>query len=335
MESGDPVEGLAAAATRMSRRLAARAPSVAILCGPASAEDRLYFARTRAGHRSSADIAAELGRLGASSVTMIDITENRRWSDALHGTDLVIINLHGSPGEDGTIQGLLRSRSIAFVGSDVEASVLALNKYTTKLIAHDVGVPTPRSTRWGAGSADDPVVPGSGPLIWKPLRGGSSLATQVLPPGARPPEAEEWLIEEYLEGEDVTVAVVEVAGIGVALPGVVLRHGGPIYDLDSKVPLDRSASAVACRPTELQDVLRTCERWAVRMHAALGAAHFSRSDFVVRDGEAFFLELNTLPGISAASNVTECARAAGLSYTELIGLIVGAAIEGRPRGYSG
>jgi D-alanine-D-alanine ligase len=62
------------------------------------------------------------------------------------------------------------------------------------------------------------------------------------------------------------------------------------------------------------------------MHVALGAAHVSRSDFVIHDGEPFFLELNTMPGLSAVSNVTECAAAAGLNYADLLALVVGAAL---------
>ncbi len=321
----------ASAGSRVSRA----APAVVILSGPASAEDRIYFDRTSAAARSSIDIAAGIERLGASTITMIDITETPRWYDLLEGTDLVIINLHGSPGEDGTIQGLLRTRSIPFLGSDLEASVLALNKYLTKLVARDTDVPTPRFTRALPGQPEGGAdLPDGGDRIWKPLRGGSSLATHVLPPGVRPSEEdEEWLVEEFLDGVDVTVAVVEVEGAAAALPAVVLRHGGRIYDLDTKVPTSRAGSAVAARPPELAQVMRKCEDHAVRMHLALGAAHVSRSDFVIHDGEPFFLELNTMPGLSAVSNVTECAAAAGLDYADLLALVVGAALG--DGGYSG
>ena len=73
--------------------------------------------------------------------------------------------------------------------------------------------------------------------------------------------------------------------------------------------------------------MRECEHHATRMHLALGAAHLSRSDFVIHGGEPFFLELNTMPGISAVSNVTECAWAAGLTYADLLALLVGAALQ--------
>ena len=188
-----------------------------ILSGPASAEDRIYYDRTTASGRSSADIAAELERLGASAVTMIDITENQRWYDKVDAHDLVIINLHGSPGEDGTIQGLLRSRSIRFLGSDVEASVLALNKYLTKLVARDIDVPTPRLP---------PRVPGTTRGCRSARSGTADLETGARRQFARhvrlaarsaAARPQDWLVEEFLEGVDVTVAVIEVAGVAAAL----------------------------------------------------------------------------------------------------------------------
>ena len=72
------------------------------------------------------------------NVRIVEVTMSSRWYDQLDDADLVIINLHGSPGEDGSVQGLLRSRSIPFLGSGVEASVVALNKVATKLFAREV-----------------------------------------------------------------------------------------------------------------------------------------------------------------------------------------------------
>ncbi len=316
------------AAQRRREQLGRQAPHVAILYGPASSEDRAYFDRLGSAARSTHDLAGEIQRLTCAPVTLIDVSASTRWFEDLAGVDLVVVNLHGSPGEDGTVQGFLRTRGLRFVGSDVEASVLALNKGATKLLAIALGVPTPAFL---VVRDSEPVIGALGAhvlRICKPLRGGSSLDARLIAAHAAWPAEGEWLVEEYVAGEDVTVTVVEVEGRPVALPAVVLRHDHPIYDADVKLVSDPAHKARAVRPTHLLERLRECEELAVQMHRGLGVAHVSRSDFVVGDAGSSYLETNTLPGLSALSNVTECARAGGIDYTALVALVVGAALDG-------
>src|SRR2546430_9099820 len=116
------------------------APRVAVLSGPVSAEDRAYYGVRPEGARSHHGLAAALSRLGAS-VRVIDMAESG-WRAELHGYDLACINLHGTPGEDGTVQGWLELSGIRYVGSGVEASAIGLNKYVTKLLAGAEGIRT-------------------------------------------------------------------------------------------------------------------------------------------------------------------------------------------------
>jgi D-alanine-D-alanine ligase len=168
----------------------------------------------------------------------------------------------------------------------------------------------------------------SGERIAKRLRGGSSIEMLRLGPGELPPTHADWIVEEYVEGADATVTVVEGAGDALALPAVVLDHvhGHGPYDNDAKLLRPRADRARGVRPAGMAAALAECERIAATMHTAVGARHISRCDFRVRDGEAYFLEINTLPGLSGVSNCTECAHAGGLSYDDLIALVVGAAL---------
>lgn len=270
-------------------------------------------------------------RLGASCVRVINVVESPAWHADLDDVDLTLVNLHGEPGEDGTIQGWYEVHGKHFVGSRVEACVIGLNKYLTKLVAGSLGIRTPAYTLVvnGVPVAGDAAL--SGDRICKPLRGGSSIAVSLLSAVDPIPKHGEWLIEEFLRGDDVTVTVVEMAGRPVALPAVVLRHPGQFYDLDAKVTAGKGHRAIVERPSHMISLLEECERAAVALHARIGARHLSRCDFVVSAGVPHLLETNTTPGISAASNAAECAYAAGLSYDDFVALIIGAALKDRSR----
>ena len=312
-------------------RLLGCSPRIAVLSGPASSEDRLYYSVADPDLLSHHDIAASLRRLGAAQVDILDLSTGPGWTAGLPAYDLVVVNLHGQPGEDGSIQGLLQTLGIPFVGSPVEASVIGLNKLLTKLLAQQADVRTPRFGTHGStmgGRCPDNLC--SGERIAKRLRGGSSIDMLRLGPREPPPPQADWLVEEYVDGADATVTVVEGAGDVLALPAVVLdfdhSRGHGSYDTDAKLLRPRADRARGVRPAEMGAALAECERIAATMHTAVGARHISRCDFRVRDGEAYFLEINTLPGLSAVSNCTECAHAGGLSYDDLIALVVGAAL---------
>jgi D-alanine-D-alanine ligase len=319
-------------AARQRLRLAELAPRIAILCGPASPEDRVYFEATDEPSRSYHHLASSLTRLGAAQVRIIDITTTPAWLAEVDGCDVVVINLHGEPGEDGTIQGCLQLSGIRFLGSRCEASAIGLNKYLTKLMAISAGVPTPAYAivRDGERIAGDAGLT-RGDWIRKPMRGGSSMDVSRIAGWHDIPPRGEWMIEEFRPGHDVTVTVVELAGRPFALPAVELRHPGEIFDMDAKMRASAVAPAVAARPTELLGCLAECERLALRMHTALGARHLSRCDFMISNGSPYFLEINTIPGISAKSLAAECAQAAGLDYDDFMALLLGAAMaDSRP-----
>jgi D-alanine-D-alanine ligase len=327
-----PADDWARAAALQRQRLARLAPRLAILYGAMSAEDRVYLAATPEGTRSYDDLSAALHGLGAGWVRAYDAAASADLSDDLGKADLTLLNLHGEPGEDGTLQGWLRFHGIPFAGADVEASVVGLNKHLTKLVAAAAGVRTPPYRLFSDGRPVGGGHPLSGQRIRKPVRGGSSLGVARMAPAEEPPERGDWLVEEYLPGVDATATVVEVDGRPAALPAVVLDHTGEIYGVDAKLAAPAVAKARAVRPAGLRAALAECERLAVTVHTSIGARHLSRSDFRISDGRAYFLEINTIPGLSAVSNVAECAYAAGLSYPDLVAVVVGAALPEPVRG---
>jgi D-alanine-D-alanine ligase len=318
---------LAACVGARRKILQARAPRTALLTGPASPEDQHYFARTDPQRLSQLDIAAALGRLEVPAVSVIDISAGPRWIGQLDNIDLVIINLHGAPGEDGSVQGVLQELGLPFVGSSIEASVVGLNKFLCKLMAQHVLVPTPGFRMSGPTAIGSSAGPGDGPraLVAKPLRGGGSMGIRTLERGDTAPPDGEWIIEDLVAGTDVTVTVIDGLGGPLALPAVVLDHGPGMYDEEAKMR-SREDRARGLRPAGLRPALARSEQLAVRMHRALQARHISRSDFVVHGDEVYFLEINTIPGLSSGSNCMECAHAAGLNYDDLIALVVGAAL---------
>ncbi len=312
-----------AAAEAQRRRIKDAAPHVVVLYGPASEEDRAYYRRTPPAARSWHDVCAVLADLGARTVEPVDVTAGHDWTAAVRGADLVVANLHGEPGEDGAVQGQLGHFGVRFVGSGVEASVIALNKMLGKMVAGSEGVRTPAAValvdgavtgRWGE-------LP-TGEVVAKPLRGGSSLGVTRLTAGRPWPSRGSWLVERYVPGPDVTVTVVEHDGRPTSLAAVVLEHPGDVYDADGKL----GGRARCTRPDPLLPALAECEAMATAVHTLIGARHISRSDFVVADGQPWFLEINTMPGLSRISNAAESAYAAGLGYEDLFALIVGPAL---------
>jgi D-alanine-D-alanine ligase len=318
-----------AAAYDARSRLAAAKPSVVMLSGPLSAEDQTYFRSASAEVLSHTTLPAALRDIGLDEVRVVDVASVTDWLSAARRANLVLVNLHGSPGEDGTIQGALDSHEIRYIGSGVEASVVALNKHLAKLVVSSIGVPTPSwcvaiHGRIVAGAHPD------GSTIVKPLCGGSSIDTRICDAEPSVPPRGAWIIESFCQGMDITVTVVEALGKPAALPAVTLSYRAPYYSEEVKFGDQWNHGVVAERPPGLAEAFNYCEQWALQVHEAIGARHVSRSDFVLPEtgGEPLFLELNTLPGLSKVSNAAECAYAAGLGYADFVALIVAAGMPG-------
>jgi len=259
--------------------------------------------------------------------------------------DVVFNALHGSPGEDGTVQGMLDLMGLPYTHSGLATSVIAIDKELTKqaLVPHGIPMPGGRIVETEELFERDPL---PRPYVLKPVNEGSSVGVAIVTddgnygnPISREAKGP-WndfgrlLAEPFIRGRELTTAVLA----DKALMVTELRPKSGFYDFDAKYT-DGMTEHVC--PAEIpEDVAEACKEFALRAHRLLGCRGTSRSDFRWDDARGveglFLLEVNTQPGMTPLSLVPEQARHMGLDYADLVEAIVADALadagsgEGRP-----
>lgn len=242
--------------------------------------------------------------------------------DALKGYDRAFIALHGRHGEDGTIQGALEVMHIPYTGSGVLASALAMDKFRTKLMWQAAGLPIPEYALLTADSDFADIEEELGlPLFVKPAREGSSIGvTKVKTPGALKAAYEEAarhdplvIAEKGVMGGEYTVGIVG----DEVLPIIKIEPATEWYDYEAKYNRDDTQYLCPCGLPEAKEMqIRAQALEAFRM---LGGRGWGRVDFLMdEDGNHYFLEVNTAPGMTDHSLVPMGARAAGMDYPALV-----------------
>ncbi len=231
------------------------------------------------------------------------------------------IALHGRYGEDGTVQGALELMDMPYTGSGVMASALAMDKWRTKLIWQAVGVSTPRYALLDAHTDFDAVAQQLGlPLIVKPAREGSTIGlTKVttaadLPTAYRQAARHDALVlaEEFIEGVELTAAILG----DTPLPLVRIQPAG-LYDYQAKYFSDETKYFCPSGLPTVQE--QAIQQQALKAYRILGCLGWGRVDVILRaDGQPFFLEANTSPGMTGHSLVPMAARQAGIAFDELV-----------------
>lgn len=232
--------------------------------------------------------------------------------------DVAWIALHGRFGEDGCVQGLLEVMGIPYTGSGVAASAIAMDKIATKRALRGSGVVM---------AADATVRPGDAwpdvpfPAIVKPPTSGSTLGITRVASMADVPAAlsagfaldPELLIEEFVEGQEITVAVVD----GKALPVVRIVPLSGFFDFEAKYT--KGQTAYECPANISAAAFDRAQRAAELSYQALGCRGLARADFIIRESDdvPVFLEINTIPGMTATSLSPMAAQSVGMSYPEL------------------
>ncbi len=235
------------------------------------------------------------------------------------GTEVVFLALHGTYGEDGTVQRQLDHLGVPYTGCDAEASRIAFDKVLTKEKCLQAGVPTARYVTVTTPAA--PLPAGlTLPLVAKPSRQGSSVGLQFIE------RAEEWgtalaeslkfdsevLIEEKIVGRETTVAILA----GQPLPVVEIRPKTGSYDYQRKYT--SGATEYFCPADFDAATTKRIQDAALGAFKAVGGRDYARVDVMVRaDGSPVVLEVNTLPGMTETSLLPKSAAAAGMSYAEL------------------
>jgi len=300
---------------------------IAVLMGGWSAEREVSL-------MSGAGVADALEGLG-HRVTRIDMGRDVAARLAEAKPDLVFNALHGTPGEDGSVQGMLDLIGLRYTHSGLATSVIAIDKQLTKqtLVPHGVPMPGGRVVRSEDLYAGDPL---PRPYVVKPVNEGSSVGVAIVTDGgnygnpisrdAAGPwqEFEELLAEPFIRGRELTTAVLGDRSLGVT----ELRPKSGFYDYDSKYT-DGMTEHVF--PAPIPDAIaEACKAVALEAHRLLGCKGASRSDFRWDDERGvdglFLLEVNTQPGMTPLSLVPEQARHLGMSYPELVQAIVDEAI---------
>lgn len=241
--------------------------------------------------------------------------------DDLARADVAFLALHGGAGEDGTVQTLLETAGIAYVGSRPVGCALAMDKDLTKRLLRDAAVDTPK---WLVGRSPLPPDEVAGrlglPLVVKPASGGSSVRLTLARSIDEIAAGAEWaaeggdrvLYEACVEGREFTVGVLGEE----ALPVVEIEFAHDFFDFECKYD---PGLATETAPAEIPGSLaESLQETALLAHRLLRLEHFSRIDFIVdRSGRPWCLEANALPGLTANSLVPKAALAAGLDFPEL------------------
>lgn len=279
---------------------------------------------------SGAGIADALESLG-HRVTRIDMDRNIASVLAEMRPDVVFNALHGTPGEDGTVQGLLDLMGIRYTHSGVETSVIAIDKELTKLVLvpHGIRMPQGRIVDSLSLHEADPI---PRPYVLKPVNEGSSVGVAIItdggnhgsPIGRETPgpwqQFRRLLAEPFIKGHELTVAVLGDEALAVT----ELKPVKGFYDYDAKYT--EGLTRHVC-PAQIPDDIRDAAmKMALDAHRLLGCKGCSRSDFRWDDEQGIeglhLLEVNTQPGMTPLSLVPEQAKYRGMSYPELVERIV-------------
>jgi D-alanine-D-alanine ligase len=295
---------------------------VAVLMGGWSSEREVSLNSGKA----CADAAERCGY----RVTRIDVARNIATVLDELKPDVAFNILHGRPGEDGTIQGVLEILGIPYTHSGVQASSLAMKKDAAKVVLAAAGVPVPQGvalSRLEAGKAH--ALPR--PYVIKPVAEGSSVGVFIVTDQHdHPPQelfAADWaygeivLCETYIPGKELTCAVVQGKATGV----IEIVPKVKFYDYEAKYAPGGSEHVL---PAQIPDaVTREVQRLTVIAHEALGCRGVTRADFRYDDTRPgteglYCLEVNTNPGMTQTSLVPELAGHAGISFDDLVRWII-------------
>ncbi len=255
------------------------------------------------------------------NVTLIDVDHNIGASLAERKIDLACIALHGTFGEDGTIQGILEYLKIPYTGSGVLASAVAYNKVVSKEIFMERGIPTAPYQVIHTEDRNRAMPNLDFPVVVKPSDQGSSIGVSIVRSASKWETAldrafdvsEEVLIEKYIAGKLLAVGM----NGPQPMPIVEIVPKSGFYDYEAKYTAGKTD--YVC-PAELTpEAVDRCNDTAVRVFKALKGRGFPRVDLILdENGTPYVLEMNTIPGMTPTSLLPMAARKAGLEFDELV-----------------
>jgi D-alanine-D-alanine ligase len=285
---------------------------------------------------SGKGVAAALRERGWPNVTELDMERDVAARLAQLKPDVVFNALHGTPGEDGTVQGMMDLMGLKYTHSGLETSVIAIDKELTKmvLVPHGIRMPAGRVITSESLHQEDPL---PRPYVVKPINEGSSVGVAIVtedgnygnPIGKDVPgpwnEFDDLLAEPFIRGRELTVAVLGSDPLGVT----ELKPKAGFYDYAAKYT--DGLTQHICPAQIPYEITASMMDMAARAHALLGCRGASRSDFRWDDEQGedgiYLLEVNTQPGMTPLSLVPEQAKLRGIGYGELVERLIAEALE--------
>ncbi len=266
------------------------------------------------------------------NATLLDFKDD--FLSKIKKIDLAFLALHGRYGEDGTIQGLLECLKIPYTGSGVLGSAIAINKILSKEIIRNKNILTPDYIAIDFNGKQDLYNIAelvnkklSFPVIVKPNREGSTIGINIVEEYGKLEHSikdalkydKKILIEKYIKGRELTVSI--IGKEPVALPIIEIKPKSGFYDYNAKYNYHSTEYIV---PAELEEeIYMKISKTAIECHKALYCSSISRVDFILDNfNNAYFFELNTMPGMTATSLVPKAARAIGISFDHLVEIIL-------------
>ncbi|MGD8978661.1 MAG: D-alanine--D-alanine ligase [candidate division WOR-3 bacterium] len=268
--------------------------------------------------QSGTCVLQALKRLGFKTKA-IDVQPD--FTRKLKAIDIAFIALHGRPGEDGIIQGILDFLGIPYTGSGVLGSAIGMDKVVSKRIFNALDIPSPQYVYGIEPNIDEAISNLDFPIVVKPRAEGSSVGVTIAETRKELQRAvrtarkyRDLFFEKYMPGKMVTCGIIN----GVPLPILeIAPKKRKFYDYKSKYTEGMTDYIVPARMPEKQ--YKKTQKYALAAHRAIEAHGFSRVDFVLDNNHnPYVLEVNTIPGLLSESNMPLEARAIGLSYDDLI-----------------
>ena len=294
---------------------------IAVICGGLSEESAVSL-------RSGKNVVEALQRLGYKTI-QIDPAKTDVLSQKF---DVAFIALHGPHGEDGSIQTLLETYGIPYTGSRANACMLAMNKVLTKSILVKEGLPTAKY-QVITQNPESQTLKLELPVLIKPVAMGSSVGVEI----CHTPEEyvvhakqlvaafQYCLVEDLISGKEVTVGVIERNQKAEVLPVLELRPKTDFYDYHAKYTPNMTEFIIPASLSEAQT--QEVQSLALKLHHLLGCRGMSRIDMMVDPIKGpIILELNAIPGLTDLSDLPAQAKAAGISFDELVEIILESAL---------
>lgn len=276
--------------------------------------------------KSGEQVIKNLNKDKYEKIIPIIINSQKEVIEKVKEIDFAFIALHGRFGEDGTIQGTLETMGIPYSGCGVLCSAISMNKCLTKRLVKSIGIET---ASWiTVKSLEDinykKIQEIGYPVFIKPNNGGSSVATFLIRNESEIENAvkealkydKEVMIEKYIDGEEITSFILN----GEVFPTVVIKANmGEFFDYKSKYEENGANEEVSFLDKELQKSINKISKsiWDV-----LGCKSYARIDMIISNNIPYFLEINTLPGMTTSSLIPKSARARGYNFSELLDMII-------------